>query len=281
MTHQRPLRRTVDCLFFKSTRPSAFCRPCARGPKFLDHLSQAALSSLAAVLLVLGMALPGLAATDTVTSLADDGTAGTLRSVINASSAGDTVIVASNVTGTINLTCTGAGFGPLTISKNMTISGPGASSLAISGGGQCTVMQVNGGVTAAISGVTIENGNAGGGSGGGINNGGTLTVSDCTLSGNTSASQASGGGAIINTGTLIVNNSTFSGNSATGNSPMTGFAVGGGIANGGTLTVSNSTFVNNSTMQAGGGIFNEQINGDGAGTAPSPVLATPRHVTAT
>ncbi len=63
-----------------------------------------------------------------------------------------------------------------------------------------------------------------------FNDGGTLTVTNCTLSGN------AGIGAIANHGgTVTVTNSTFSGNTS------------GGISNntGGTLTVTNSTFSGN------------------------------------
>ncbi|MGH7224886.1 MAG: choice-of-anchor Q domain-containing protein, partial [Gemmataceae bacterium] len=82
--------------------------------------------------------------------------------------------------------------------------------------------------------------------GGGIANQGTLTVSNSTLSGN---STNGGGGGIINGGTLTVSNSTFSGNSA-------GF--GGGIFSyAGTVTVSDSTLADNSSNSNGGGIANQ------------------------
>jgi hypothetical protein len=103
-------------------------------------------------------------------------------------------------------------------------------------------------------------------------NGGTLTVTDSTFSGNGS----SVGGAIVNGGTLTVTNSTFSGNSASSlmfgggaiasNSPGTFIVTnsifsannaraGGAILNVGTgpLTVTNSTFSSNSTGVIGGG----------------------------
>ncbi len=80
---------------------------------------------------------------------------------------------------------------------------------------------------------------------GGINNRGTLTVSDSTFSGN----NATNGGAILNDGTVSVSNSTFSGNSA---------RSGGGIYNSGTLTIDHSTLRRN-VSRNGGGIYNSGL----------------------
>jgi hypothetical protein len=70
-----------------------------------------ALHALAVSLLTLSAAVPGFAATDTVTSLADDGSSGTLRSVIAAAAPGDTINF--SVSGTITLTS-----GTLALSQN-------------------------------------------------------------------------------------------------------------------------------------------------------------------
>jgi CSLREA domain-containing protein len=143
--------------------------------------------------------------------------------------------------GTYNVT-TG---GTLFINTNMNIQGPGANLLSIDGGNSVLIFYVSS-KTVSISRLTITNGNGnkfGGGFGGGILNIGSLTVSNCTFSGN----YASYGGGIYNPGTTVtVSNSTFSGNTA---------QEGGGILNGGTLNVSNSTFSGN-TAQEGGGILN-------------------------
>jgi predicted outer membrane repeat protein len=74
------------------------------------------------------------------------------------------------------------------------------------------VFDVELGVTATITGLTIADGNYS--AGGGIVNAGTLTVSNCTVSGNSATDI--GGGAIFNQelATLAVINSTVSGNSA-------------------------------------------------------------------
>ncbi|MFI5455752.1 MAG: beta strand repeat-containing protein [Isosphaerales bacterium] len=124
------------------------------------------------------------------------------------------------------------------------IDGPGASLLTIHGH-DVGPFQVDNGVTANISGLTISGSFAG--YGGGIENDGTLTVTDCTIANN----EADGdGGGIQNEsdGTLTITNSTITGNSG---------GDGGGIDNYGTLTITNSTITGNSGSE-GGGIFNKE-----------------------
>ena len=130
--------------------------------------------------------------------------------------------------------------GTITIGTNLTMAGPGAGTLAVSGElsplTASTVFVVEDGVTATISGLTIENGgrNASVCDGGGIFNSGTLTVTDSSLSDN-SAAQCAGGGVYNNGGALVVTDSTLSHNSA-------GNTGGGGIYNdGGTVNVAGST----------------------------------------
>jgi CSLREA domain-containing protein len=201
-----------------------------------------------AVFLSLPLALvgTGLAQTCMVT-VTTDGDIGTLRSCLTNPGTYTIITFSPSVTGTITLTS------PLpAISTNLTIQGPGAGSLTISGANAYPVFTISSG-TVSISGLTIANGNeTAAGAGGGIINEGTLTVSNSTLSGN-SASGGSAGGGIANFGTLTVTNNTFSGNSASGG------GAGGGIANNGTLTVTNSTFSGNSAVGggAGGGITND------------------------
>jgi hypothetical protein len=124
------------------------------------------------------------------------------------------------------------------ISRNLTIAGPGASQLAISGNHASRVFEIGSGATVAISGLSIQNGVAltGDERGAGIANRGTLTVTSSTLSGNSAPPGAYGGG-IFNEGTLTLATVTLAGNSA-GN--------GGGITNAGPLAIMNSTFSGNS-----------------------------------
>ncbi len=101
-----------------------------------------------------------------------------------------------------------------------TITGP-AAGVTVSGGGLSRVFQVDSGVTASFSGLTITGGgNVAGG--GGLLNKGTLSLTNCTLSGNVAQGGGRGGagqgGAIFNYAgaTLGLTNCTLSGNLAHG-----------------------------------------------------------------
>ena len=110
---------------------------------------------------------------------------------ITAASSGDTINFAPSAYGTITLTS-----GPLIVPDiNLTIQGPGANKLTISGNDTYTVLEL--GIvpfgpqtpsTMTISGLTIANGNAsindGGGNGGGIAEAVNLTVSDSVFKDN-------------------------------------------------------------------------------------------------
>src|SRR5262249_258888 len=95
-----------------------------------------------------------------------------------------------------------------------TMTGPKAG-VTVSGGGLSRGLQVDGGVTASLSGMTITGGKAPGtfGAGGGVNNLGTLTLTNCTVSGNATGTFGSGGG-VNNSGSLTLGGCSVSGNSA-------------------------------------------------------------------
>ncbi len=134
----------------------------------------------------------------------------------------------------------------ITVDRDLTIQGQGATNTAVDGTGiSGSVFTISAGVTATIQDVTIRNGSAF--LGGGIYNNGTVTISNGTLSGN---SAGYGGGGILNGGgaTATISNSTLSSNSAA--------VVAGGILNEGTLTISNSTLSSNSAAAGAGGILN-------------------------
>ena len=183
-----------------------------------------------AVLLLCPRAACG--ATHTVADTADNAAdTGSLRYAVNTAANGDTIDFAANVIGTITLTN-----GPLAVNTNVTIQGPGAGLLTISGNHAVSVFTLSGGSTVTLSGLTIANGKGSGDhgtDGGGIYGDGTLTVTSCTFSNN---SASAFGGAIDLFGTLVVNSSTFSGNSSSG---------GAAITVNSTTTVNNSTFFDN------------------------------------
>jgi predicted outer membrane repeat protein len=185
----------------------------------------------------------------TVTSLADSGP-GTLRAAILTADAGshsDKFTIGFAVTGTIDLQS------PLPdLNNTIAVQGPGANRLTVERAAgysfSSAIVTVDAGQTASLSGLTVANGNAGG-----IVNDGTLTVSGCTISGNSVpnvVALSGGGGGILNyLGTLTVSGSTVSNNTA---------RFGGGIYNVvGTLTVSGSTISGNSAAANGGGILDE------------------------
>jgi hypothetical protein len=136
----------------------------------------------------------------------------------------------------------------ITVDRDLTIQGQGATNTAVDGTGiSGSVFTISAGVTATIQDITVRNGSAL--LGGGIFNRGTVTISNITLSGN---SAGYGGGIFNGIGsTVTISNSTLSGNSATSGN-------GGGIANAfsSTANISNSTLSGNSATYYGGGIFN-------------------------
>ena len=138
--------------------------------------------------------LPAHADTITVTNTDDNGP-GSVRQALLDANDGDTINFA--VTGTIGLTS-----GELLVAKNITISGPGARNLAIDGNAKNCVFHIASGETVTISALSIVNGHTTG-SGGGIHSDhATLTLNNCTISGN------SGGGIA----TLQITDSTLSNN---------------------------------------------------------------------
>ena len=199
-----------------------------------------------------------------VTNTNDSGP-GSLRQALAVAINGDT-IDATGVSGTIVLTS-----GALQITQNVRITGPGAGNLAVNGNATSDVFE-NFASDVTISGFTITNGVGGGGifnrgglalskssvicnAGGGIFTGSlggparlvTLTITNCTVSGNS-------GGGISNIGVdndvpLTVSNCTISGNSGNGiSSSASGLEAGAGS----TVAISNSTLSGNS----GNAIYN-------------------------
>ena len=193
----------------------------------------------------------------------------TLRTAIAQANlqSGSTIQFQSGLTGTIYLTSTLPA-----ISQSVTITGPGANTLTISGNSSYQILNISSG-TVTISGLALANGknsailNSGaltltnctfsgnsGDYGGAIDSYGVLTLTNSTFSGNTAVN---GGGAINANSTLNVTNSTFSGNSSTAPyNPNNGGYGGGAILSYDiALTITNSTFSQNSTGGWGSAIY--------------------------
>lgn len=217
------------------------------------------------------------AAVITVTNTNDSGL-GSLRQALVDSQDGDTIDFDPALKGqTISLTSA-----ELVINKSITISGLGPNLLAVSRAQNAPAFRVFDlipGRSVTIQGLTISNGLAPEfGCGGGIlDEGSSLSLINCTVSGNSTDGTGGGictdanatltidsstlsgnyagdyGGGIANSGTLIINNSTLSGNRG----EFTGGAILNGFNGGASLTVSNSTLSGNTTQLHGGGIFNE------------------------
>ena len=92
--------------------------------------------------------------------------------------------------------------------NTVTITGPGAASLAISGGNLFRVFDITAG-TVTISGLTIRNGNNAAGAGLRLAPGSTGNISTSMISNNT-------GDGILNNGTLLLSRSTVNDNAAGG-----------------------------------------------------------------
>jgi hypothetical protein len=188
---------------------------------------------------------------------AEDSGAGSLRQALVDLCPGGTIGFDTALNGRTILLSSG----PLVLHSNLTILGPGPGSLTLAGNGMSRVIQVNPGAIAVLAGLGIANG------AGGIDNAGTLTVSNCAVSDNIGSDH---GGGLDNRGTLTVLNSTVSGNTIVDAS-----GYGAGLANrGGTLTILNSTISGN---RATTGLAGE--SGRGGGLYNSGGTVTLRHST--
>jgi hypothetical protein len=246
----------------------------------------------AGTMLLLGLAVADgqrvLTATLIVTSTADSG-AGSLRQALADANNGDTIQFDAALNGqTITLISA-----ELAIDKSITINGPGPTRLTVErstavGVPAFRIFHVMPGRTVMIKGLTIYHGLAS--LGGGVSNDhATLTLDNCTVTGNGSEYGNGGsGGGIYNYGeqgsaTLGIVNSTISNNGSgygggiyndgailtITNSIVSNNAVfiftggfanlgsGAGIYNGGTLAIANSTLSDNHANRDGGGILND------------------------
>lgn len=223
-----------------------------------SRLPAAALALAVALLAFAALGSPARAATFTVTSTNDSGE-GSLRDAIGRANAdpatADVIEFASTVRGQITLTN-----GPLPVSSNLTINGPGADALTVSGNNASGVFAVNTADAVNISNLTI----ADAAQGSAIlhkhgrttdPNDGTLTIADSVVR-NTNAPGDEGGGISSQGGRLVLQNTTVSDNIA---------ARGGGIyiyessltMRGSTVRNNQATFSDVSVAESlgGGGVY--------------------------
>src|SRR5439155_20606033 len=134
----------------------------------------------------------------------NDAGAGSLRQALQdnaALGAGNTIIFSNTVTGTITLGS------ELSISAGVTILGPSAKVLTISGNNSTRVFDITSG-TNSISGLTIANGYMLLANGPGIQNAGaSLTIQNCVFSNN--SCPGGGGGGLFSQSPATILNSTF------------------------------------------------------------------------
>ena len=128
-----------------------------------------------------------------------------------------------------------------------------AAGVTIESDGNDRVFEIDGSVTASLSGLTITGG-GGTAAGGGLLNQGNLTLSLCSVTGNSSS--ATGGG-LANYGTATLTGCTISNN---------GSQIGGGFANFGSTNLSACTLSGN-TAATGAGFFAATRSGSPAENA--------------
>lgn len=167
--------------------------------------------------------------------------------ITNIAASGDSIVIQP-----------GTYVGRITVSKDLTLQGSAPwnqSPTILDGGQQGTVVTIPSGVTATLSQLIIQNGfvvqarpiddNAGG-----INNQGTLTLSDSVVQNNTAIAQNGNpwltGGGILNRSTLTITSSAITGNSGQG-----GCETGGAIVNGGSLNMQGSVISGSSASTTG------------------------------
>jgi predicted outer membrane repeat protein len=224
-----------------------------------------------AFLCLIAGALPcvsSFASTLLVTSPADNGP-GSLRATIAAAAAGDVIQFDPSLNGQVILLAT-----QINLSRELTIDGPGADKITISGGNRTRILSVTAPLT--LTGVTLKNGLGSGaallvsraratvngctftdnaapnGTGGAIYNpGSVLDFSSCTFARNTAAGFGLGGAFYGSSGVAVrMTDCIFAANSA---------EFGGAIFADGPLTLLRCTFTGNSIPTDGiaGAVFNE------------------------
>ena len=168
---------------------------------------------------------------------------------------------------------------------SVTIVSLGTNDLTIDAQGNSRIFNISSGTTVALAGLVLKNGYTSANGGGIYNNGGDVTVVECTITHNWA--KTAGGGICNNAGIMTVINSHITGNYAfadqsgvtkesgggihnarggefvitnsviAGNAVRGSNAIGGGICNDGKMTVTNCTVAGNTVSKSGGAGYDE------------------------
>ncbi|HET7012346.1 MAG TPA: hypothetical protein VFI65_00440 [Streptosporangiaceae bacterium] len=207
-----------------------------------------------------------------------------INTAIGEATAGDTIRVAA---GTYTAT---AASDLAVVTKDLTVTGPGAGTTTLDGNSLGTTLTVDPGVTATVKGFTITGGTGTATSesgtpaqvGGGVFNEGTLTLTNDTVTGNHVSVTASGanaeavadGGGVFNAdgGTLLVTHCQVTSNSVTATAKDSAIAeaIGGGVSSFANLesptsqtAVEDSTISGNSAKATGDSPVDAEVSGSG------------------
>ncbi len=261
-----------------------FTRPSLRNQRRFADVWRAAARFSATLLWIAGAIGAGAQNQIFVTNTNDSGPGSLRQAIADASPNGDTVITFPGVTGRIGLTRT------IVIDRPMTIAGPGADVLSISGNATIQIFSfTNSATNIVVSYLSIVDGGGfsrvlGGGGGMRVFPGVKVQVINCTFSGNATKDPTLSpesrwrwsGGAIFNEGELSLVGCFFSDNSAAGFAPSlsggpgngTG-GDGGAIYSSGVLRVETCRFKRNTCGNggSGGGYCSGSAGNGGSGGA--------------
>jgi hypothetical protein len=206
-----------------------------------------------------------LSSTQTVTSCADDGSLGTLRSVISGAADGDTVDLSGLSCGPITLSA-----GAIQIyADSLTIQGRSAADTIIGGNGADRVFVDYGYTALVLNDVTVRDGfNEVSGyhvaAGACIASNAAVTLDHAMVTNCKAIGEGAYGGGIVAPG-LYMYTSTLSYNTAQGSllSTLTASYGGGGFAYRGSATISDSTITNNRAVGDPAGMFGTYDTGAG------------------
>ncbi len=230
------------------------------------NLITSKLSLISVVFFLFICSINTMADTFTVTNLDDSGTGSLRQSILdaNANSNGpgtvDEIVFEDGLTGTITLLT-----GEMSITDDVTITGPGSSVVTIDADTASTIFNIDDSdisdIAVSISDLAFFNGSDT--DGGAIQNSEDLTINFCFFENNNASED---GGAIYNTGTMSVSNSTFNGNTS-------GFNGGAIYSDGAITEITDTNFTGNSADFDGGAIYsggtiseltNSNFNGNSA-----------------